>query len=220
MLACANKHPFPSLPGLRTRPVLAWVRLRGRLRYVHAHFQPNPHVSGLPTALAQERELNRLTAVTHDHQEKLRKVETALETSLGVAFDKTLAPLQLRVEPSESLGILQLVHTPNKVMNKVLLAFSSLCSEVDVLLREAQDIYYPTLVMYGEVVSNEAVGEGVAQVMMGKSLLFLQDLCNYVRRSVASSTAPARRVPNFPARLTIGIFGRGVGAGCTPWCST
>ena len=48
--------------------------------------------------------------------------------------------------------------------------------------RQAVTIYYPTLVMYGEVVTNEAVGEGAAQVMMGKSLLFLQDLCNYVRR--------------------------------------
>jgi hypothetical protein len=45
--------------------------------------------------------------------------------------------------------------------------------------------------MYGEVVSNEAVGEGAAQVMMGKSLLFLQDLCNYVRRY-------ARQPPSSP----------------------
>ena len=38
------------------------------------------------------------------------------------------------------------------------------------------------MVTYGEVVSNEAVGEGVAQVMMGKSLMFLQDLLIYVKR--------------------------------------
>jgi len=47
---------------------------------------------------------------------------------------------------------------------------------------QAHEIYYPTLVTYGEVVSNEAVGEGVAQVMMGKSLMFLQDLLIYVKR--------------------------------------
>ena len=47
---------------------------------------------------------------------------------------------------------------------------------------QAHDIYYPTLVTYSEVVSNEAVGEGAAQVMMGKSLMFLQDLLIYVKR--------------------------------------
>jgi hypothetical protein len=124
--------------------------------------------------MARERELRRLGAVTREHQEKLRKVQTAIEASLGEQYDRTLAPLQLRVEPHESLGILQLVHTPNKVqvlvtwctlvcapvgvcvcmcvrtlclygkrtqvMNKVLLAFSSLCSEVDVLLREVSRV--------------------------------------------------------------------------------
>ena len=72
---------------------------------------------GVGTALAQERELNRLGVITREHQEKLRKVQTALETALGLAYDKTLAPLQLRVEPNESLGILQLLHTPNKAQD-------------------------------------------------------------------------------------------------------
>jgi len=36
--------------------------------------------------------------------------------------------------------------------------------------------------MYGETPSGNPVEEGEAQVMMGRMLLFLQDLCNYVNR--------------------------------------
>jgi len=70
---------------------------------------------GSAKEVARERELKKLKDVGTAHREKLLKVASAVETNLGVSFDRTLAPLQLNMEPYESLGILQLVRTPNKV---------------------------------------------------------------------------------------------------------
>jgi len=49
------------------------------------------------------------------HKNKLQGVVNQIETSLGVSYDASLEPINLRTDPYESLSVLQLVHTENKV---------------------------------------------------------------------------------------------------------
>jgi hypothetical protein len=45
---------------------------------------------------------------------------------------------------------LQLIDTDNKVLNKILVVFATLCAEVRCLQCEAKDKYYDTILFYGE----------------------------------------------------------------------
>ena len=52
--------------------------------------------------------------------------------------------------PYEQTTLLELIHTDNKVFNKVIAVLSSLCCEIDSLKYEAENRFYPALLYYGE----------------------------------------------------------------------
>jgi surface polysaccharide O-acyltransferase-like enzyme len=52
--------------------------------------------------------------------------------------------------PCECTTLLQLIDTDNKVLNKILVVFAALCTEVRYLQSEAKDKYYDTILYYGE----------------------------------------------------------------------
>jgi WASH complex subunit 7 len=52
--------------------------------------------------------------------------------------------------PYEQTTLLQLIDTDNKVLNKILVVFATLCAEVRCLQSEAKYKYYDTILFYGE----------------------------------------------------------------------
>ena len=52
--------------------------------------------------------------------------------------------------PYEQTTLLQLIHTDNKVLNKVMTVMAALCTEMSALVHEAQTKFYPALMLYGE----------------------------------------------------------------------
>ena len=52
--------------------------------------------------------------------------------------------------PEEDASLSELVRTDNAVLNKVVVALSTLCVEVRLLEREAHERFFPALLLYGE----------------------------------------------------------------------
>lgn len=50
----------------------------------------------------------------------------------------------------EKINLLELVETDNKILSKVLSVFAVLCSEVELLTREARVSFYDAILYYGE----------------------------------------------------------------------
>lgn len=50
----------------------------------------------------------------------------------------------------EKISLLHLVETDNKILSKVLSVFAALCSEVNLLTREARVSFYDSILYYGE----------------------------------------------------------------------
>ena len=75
--------------------------------------------------------------------------------------------------PYEQASLIELIRTDNKILNKIVLVFSAICSEMDFLIKEGENKYFISLVYYGEAtsVSSET---GETQKQMGKFLSLLQ----------------------------------------------
>ena len=56
----------------------------------------------------------------------------------------------LQVAPTEKISLPDLIRTDNKILNKVLIALSALCTEIVKLEKEAITDFYDPLVFYGE----------------------------------------------------------------------
>ncbi len=67
------------------------------------------------------------------YAKQIEDIEYALEESLSEVWDSQVDPLTLSVKPYEQTSLLHLIKTDNKVFNKILLVFSSLCSEIQQL---------------------------------------------------------------------------------------
>jgi WASH complex subunit 7 len=87
--------------------------------------------------------------------------------------------------PYEEISLLQLIKSDNKVLNKVLTVFMSLCSEISELKAEAEKKFFIQLIMYEERVSAKDLQEGEAQLQLGRILPLLQDLSSFVVRVYA-----------------------------------
>lgn len=75
-----------------------------------------------------------------------------------------------------------MVRTDNKLFNKVMSVFLSLCRELTALKDEAEADFYGPLLLYGEGVTDQTVAEGDAQVAIGQFMPFLQKLSVFVGR--------------------------------------
>lgn len=84
--------------------------------------------------------------------------------------------------PYEQTSLLELIHTDNKVFNKVMTVLSALCCEIDRLRHEAETRFYPALLFYGEGIRGDSDSDGDAQLLMGRMISTLQDLYCFVTR--------------------------------------
>jgi len=90
-------------------------------------------------------------------------------------------PVRIDVEPEESALVSDLVDTDNKILNKVIIVFSTLCLEVRTLEEELNTQYLDTLLYYGEGIEG-SIAEGQAQLMISQLIPVLQDLICFVKR--------------------------------------
>jgi WASH complex subunit 7 len=64
---------------------------------------------------------------------ELHNVENALSDALSEVSDPNTDPVGISIVPYEQTNILQLVRTENKLFNKVIVVFASLCLEIQKL---------------------------------------------------------------------------------------
>jgi hypothetical protein len=69
----------------------------------------------------------------------------------------------LQFTPYEYTTLLQLIDTDNKVLNKILVVFATLCAEVRCLQSEAKYKYYDTVLFYGEGGTRSPVVQPIKQ---------------------------------------------------------
>ncbi len=77
--------------------------------------------------------------------------------------------------PYEQGSLFELIKTDNKVLNKIVIVFAALCSEIDLLIKEGENKYCWGLLLYGEGPQNsQETGENL--ISMGKFMGFLEVL--------------------------------------------
>lgn len=92
------------------------------------------------SAEKSRKEFERFSKLSTEYADKLDGIANALEQSLVTDVDLNYAPIRVDLVPYESLTVLQLINTKNKTLNKVLMALSSLCIEVETLKTE---VHFP-----------------------------------------------------------------------------
>ncbi|XP_072038890.1 WASH complex subunit 4-like [Amphiura filiformis] len=129
-----------------------------------------------------EVQLRRYGKFLEEYATQLKGIEDALGDSIGDVWDFTLDPITLQYLPYEQTTLLELIKTDNKIFNKVITVFASLCCEMDSLQYEAEQKFYPGLMYYGEGEPEAGLEEGEAQVQMGRMMPFMQELSCFVSR--------------------------------------
>ena len=81
--------------------------------------------------LVGEHHLVKFKKFVGDYGKQLSEIENALDETLSQVWDYTTDPLSLSLKTYEQTPLLQLVKTDNKIFNKLLLVFTSLCSEIE-----------------------------------------------------------------------------------------
>ncbi|VDI58372.1 WASH complex subunit 7, partial [Mytilus galloprovincialis] len=130
-----------------------------------------------------EVQLKKYGKFLEDYATQLREIEEALDDSIGDSWDMTLDPISLQLLPYEQTSLLQLIRTDNKIFNKIITVFASLCCEMQSLKHEAENKFYNALLFYGEGEPDEGLQDGDAQVQMGKMMSLIQELSCFVTRS-------------------------------------
>lgn len=61
---------------------------------------------------------------------------------------KTFTPIGLAVEPRESISVLDVIESDNRMLNKIIAVFTVLCEEIKALQQEAEDKYAYNFYLY------------------------------------------------------------------------
>jgi hypothetical protein len=83
--------------------------------------------------LLGEQHVSKTKQFVEEYSTKLQEIEEALEETLSQAFDFNTNPISLQLQPYEQANLLQLIKTDNKIFNKLMIVFSSLCLEMQYL---------------------------------------------------------------------------------------
>eukprot|EP00048_Salpingoeca_helianthica_P015476 m.226982 g.226982 ORF g.226982 m.226982 type:complete len:1195 (+) comp17088_c0_seq1:325-3909(+) len=116
-----------------------------------------------------------------EFSKQLLDIEDALDDTLSEAWDNQLDPIALDFSPRETISVLDLVKTENKVFSKVMAVFIAICREISELRKEAETTLYAPLFVYGEG-GSELNDDGDAQLQMGELLPLLQRLLSFSQR--------------------------------------
>ncbi|XP_021927247.1 WASH complex subunit 4 isoform X2 [Zootermopsis nevadensis] len=131
--------------------------------------------------IAGEIQLRTYGQFLEEYGAQLKGIEEALEDSVCDSWDVSLNPISLQFVPYERTTLLQLIDTDNKVLNKILVVFATLCAEVRYLQSEAKDKYYDIILFYGEGGEGN-LQDGAAQLLVSRMLPHLQELSCFVKR--------------------------------------
>ncbi|XP_058950258.2 WASH complex subunit 4 [Pocillopora verrucosa] len=134
--------------------------------------------------LVGEAQLKKYGQFLEEYASQLKAIEDALDDSVGDSWDFSLDPIALQTLPYEQSRMLEIIKTENKVFNKVIMVFASLCREMDQLKHEATTKFFTPLLLYEEAgADKEQVQEGDNQVRLGRMLPLLQDISSFVTRA-------------------------------------
>ncbi|XP_021574896.1 WASH complex subunit 4-like, partial [Carlito syrichta] len=129
-----------------------------------------------------EVQLKNYGKFLEEYASQLRRIEDALDDSIGDVWDFNLDPIALKLLPYEQSSLLELIKTENKVLNKVITVYAALCCEIKKLKYEAETKFYNGLLFYGEGATDSSMVEGDCQIQMGRFISFLQELSCFVTR--------------------------------------
>ncbi|CAL1541419.1 unnamed protein product [Lymnaea stagnalis] len=129
-----------------------------------------------------ELQLKKYGNFLEEYATQLKEIEDVLDESIGDAWDMSLDPISMQIVPYEQTTLLQLIHTDNRILNKVLTVLAALCAEIDALKHEATTKFYNALLLYGEGEPDEGLEEGEAQIQIGRLFPLLQELSCFVSR--------------------------------------
>lgn len=132
--------------------------------------------------IAGEVQLRSYGSFLEEYSSQLQGIEEALEDHISDSWDITIDPIALQFSAYEKINLLELVETDNKILSKVLSVFTVLCSEVELLTKEARVSFYDSILYYGEGAESESLPEGEWQVQVARFLPKLQTLWAWVKR--------------------------------------
>nr|KAF6454249.1 WASH complex subunit 4 [Molossus molossus] len=87
-----------------------------------------------------EVQLKNYGKFLEEYTSQLRRIEDALDDSIGDVWDFNLDPIALKLLPYEQSSLLELIKTENKVLNKVITVYAALCCEIKKLKYEGLDV--------------------------------------------------------------------------------
>ncbi|GFT12835.1 WASH complex subunit 4 [Nephila pilipes] len=133
--------------------------------------------------IVEEIQLRKYGKFLEGYSNQLKAIEHALDDTLNDVWRFDLDPVSFMLIPKEQTTILDLISTDNKVLNKIISVFASLCCEVDDLSNEARTKYFPALSFYGEGEASErdALQDGEAHMYIGRMIPFMQELSCFVK---------------------------------------
>uniref|UniRef100_A0A663LRT9 WASH complex subunit 4 N-terminal domain-containing protein n=1 Tax=Athene cunicularia TaxID=194338 RepID=A0A663LRT9_ATHCN len=112
-----------------------------------------------------EVQLKNYGKFLEEYTSQLKRIEDALDDSIGDVWDFSLDPIALKLLPYEQSSLLELIKTENKVLNKVITVYAALCCEI----KKYKTVFYNMV-------------EGDCQIQMGRFVSFLQELSCFVTR--------------------------------------
>eukprot|EP01132_Coremiostelium_polycephalum_P005975 gene5975-7444_t len=130
--------------------------------------------------LVGEQQLTKLNQFAVDYAQQIWQIEEALDETLSDIWDINVDPVALHMKPFEQQDLIELIKTEHKILNKVMLVFSSLCNQVKILKETAEHKFYQPLTVFGEVIGESS--EGDVQIEVGKILPLMIDLSAFVAR--------------------------------------
>uniref|UniRef100_H2ZAQ0 WASH complex subunit 4 n=1 Tax=Ciona savignyi TaxID=51511 RepID=H2ZAQ0_CIOSA len=116
------------------------------------------------------------------YTQQLADIEGVLGSEQGLIWDRNLNPVCLQTSAEEKIALPDLIKTENKILNKVLIALSALCVEINLLENEAKTDFYDALLFYEETAEDEKRQDGEEQVEIGRVLPLLQKLSCFGQR--------------------------------------
>jgi len=122
---------------------------------------------------------DKLQSFVSDYWKQLRTIEELLGESLSEVWEPAIDPIGLYLQSYEQTSLIELVRTDNKLFNKIIMVFASLCLEIDQLKTQAKTKIIPVFLAFG---CNGKPEEGEAQVQIGKMLPFFLDLTKFLKR--------------------------------------
>lgn len=128
---------------------------------------------------AGEVQLRNYGQCLEEYTVKLQQIEERLDSCLNNCWDLSLDPVTFNSTPVEHCSLVHLIDTDNKILNKILIAVSATCAEIEFLQHEAQTKYYSAILFYGEG------NKSIAAVCVSQMLPTLQTICSFISRCEA-----------------------------------